>query len=91
MSTQIFATIGPACGDTDTLKSMIEAGMTGMRLNLSHTTLPESREYIEAYQNAGRAAGVACQLLIDMQGPELRVGDMAKAIELRERAGFVKQ
>ena len=48
MDTQIFATIGPACGTENIIKEMIEAGMTGMRLNLSHATLVESKPYIDA-------------------------------------------
>ena len=78
MKTQIYATFGPACGEEVVLKRMIEAGMTGMRLNLSHTTLPASKKYIRGYQSAAKEAGVQPQILIDMQGPELRVGVLEK-------------
>ena len=86
MNTQIFATMGPACGTESIIKEMIEAGMTGMRLNLSHTTLPASKDYIEAYHNAAVPSGVKPQILIDMQGPELRVGDLSEPVELEENA-----
>lgn len=76
MKTQIYATFGPSCGDEATLKEMIEAGMTGMRLNLSHISLPEAGEYIENYKKASASLSKDMQILIDMQGPELRVGDM---------------
>ena len=52
MKTQIFGTFGPACGSKEIIENMIHAGMTGMRLNLSHTTLPESADYIKNYQKA---------------------------------------
>ena len=81
MMTQIFATFGPACSQKETLRKMIDAGMTGMRLNLSHTTLAQSASYIHAYKEAADEAGVKPQILIDMQGPELRVGDVGE-IEL---------
>ena len=84
MNTQIFATFGPACGNKDILRKMIDAGMTGMRLNLSHTTLPNSASYISAYREAASEAGVIPQILIDMQGPELRVGDVGE-IELEAK------
>lgn len=84
MKTQIFATFGPACGSKDILRKMIEAGMTGMRLNLSHTTLSKSADYIHAYQEVAEEAGVRPQILIDMQGPEFRVGDMKSPVELLE-------
>ena len=84
MNTQIFATMGPACGTENIIKDMIDAGMTGMRLNLSHTTLPDSKDYIEAYRNAAQKAGIKPQILIDMQGPELRVGALREQVELVE-------
>ena len=84
MNTEIFGTFGPACRKENILEQMIKAGMTGIRLNLSHTTLPESAEYIEAYQKASEACGVFPQILIDMKGPELRVGRLRECIKLPE-------
>lgn len=84
MKTKIFATFGPACGTEETLEEMIRAGMTGMRLNLSHTTLPASEAYIRAYQEAAEKVGVKPEILIDMQGPELRVGVMPEPMMLEE-------
>ena len=89
MNTQIFATFGPACGNKEILRKMIDAGMTGMRLNLSHTTLPDSASYINAYKEAAYEVGVEAQILIDMQGPELRVGDIGEiALEAQKWAMF---
>lgn len=91
MKTEIFATFGPACGEESLLKAMIDAGMTGMRLNLSHTTLPESGVYIKRYQAAANACGVKPQILIDMQGPELRVGTLKEPFILKETVELVSQ
>lgn len=82
MKTEIFGTFGPACEDEKILKEMIDAGMTGMRLNLSHTTLSASENYIRNYQKAASEVGVVPQILIDMQGPELRVGKLEETVEL---------
>ena len=84
MKTEIYATFGPACGEEAVLREMVEAGMTGMRLNLSHTTLAASEGWIRAYQRAARAAGTEPKILIDMQGPELRVGQLAEPLFLEE-------
>ena len=84
MNTQIFATFGPACGTKDILKKMIAAGMTGMRLNLSHTTLPASEVYIRAYEEAARELKIIPQILIDMQGSELRVGALEAPVLWQE-------
>ena len=42
MSVEIYGTLGPACDDTGTLEQMFRAGMTGVRLNLSHVTLKDT-------------------------------------------------
>lgn len=80
MKTEIFATFGPACRDETILKEMIDKGMTGMRWNLSHTTLLASETYIKAYQKVSNEVGVNFQILIDMQGPELRVGELKESV-----------
>lgn len=84
MKTQVFATFGPACRSKEILKEMIAAGMTGIRLNLSHTTLLTSQDDIRAYQEAAREMRVSPQILIDMQGPELRIGNLEKPILLEK-------
>ncbi len=84
MKTEIFGTLGPACGTEHILAEMVREGLTGMRLNLSHTTLPESQHYIEAYLAAAATCGVRPQILIDMQGPELRIGNLIEPLELVE-------
>lgn len=63
---------------------MIREGMTGMRLNLSHMSLADSENYIYAYQEAAKDRKVIPQILIDMQGPELRVGKLEESIHLSE-------
>ena len=70
MSTEIFATFGPACRDEAVLRNMVAEGLTGMRLNLSHMTLPQAADYINAYRRVSSDP----KILIDMQGPELRIG-----------------
>ena len=74
MKTKIFGTFGPACASEEILRQMIAAGMAGMRLNLSHTALVESEDYIRNYQSAAAKLGIKPEILIDMQGPELRIG-----------------
>ena len=49
-SVEVYGTFGPACKEREILEEMIQCGMTGMRLNLSHTTLENSREYLDNYK-----------------------------------------
>lgn len=69
----IFGTLGPACQDEVTLESIFQAGATGMRLNLSHGSLASHADWIERTKKAADKCGLVPELLIDMQGPELRV------------------
>ncbi len=80
----IFGTLGPSCKDKSVLRKMFVAGMTGIRINLSHTMLKDNIEYITAIREASKDAGIAPKILIDLQGPELRIGSLSVDIELKE-------
>ncbi|MDO5140381.1 MAG: pyruvate kinase [Eubacteriales bacterium] len=82
MKVKIYGTLGPACSDIDTLEKMFRNGMTGMRLNLSHTALRDAEEQIRTMQSAAGRCGIKPELLIDMQGPELRIGRLEKEVVL---------
>lgn len=81
---RIYGTIGPACKDKEVLKQMFREGMDGVRLNLSHTSLEEASVLIESLHVAARVCGVSPELLIDMQGPELRIGYLKEPVRLEE-------
>lgn len=81
---ELYGTLGPACGKADLLEQMLEAGMTGVRLNLSHATLRESLPLLEQLHLAARRRGVRPELLIDLQGPELRTGTEGLPLPLQE-------
>ena len=78
----IYGTLGPACQNKEILTAMFRAGMTGMRLNLSHTALRDSADLINMFHAAAKEAGVPAKLLIDMQGPELRIGSLPRSMML---------
>lgn len=85
----IYGTIGPACADLEILKQMFQEGMTGLRLNTSHISLKEAEPQIELIHNAAAACGIRAKLLIDMQGPELRVGKLSNPINLETDSSIV--
>ncbi len=84
MHTAIYGTLGPACSDADTLTKMTQEGMAGLRLNLSHTTLHEAEPLLQSVREAERRSGKRLELLLDMQGPELRIGLLAQPTALTE-------
>lgn len=106
---QYYGTLGPACGNVETLKKMFEAGMTGVRMNMSHGDLDANGHWLELLFEAARqywnekadaegaagssdefgwpcAAGVTKkpQVLIDLRGPELRLGKVEKEFTVEE-------
>lgn len=81
---EFYGTLGPACCSKEILKKMIQAGMTGIRLNLSHKSLRESEEWIHQYFEAAESEGVSPGFMIDLMGPELRIGDLAEELFLEE-------
>ena len=85
-SIEIYGTLGPSCADTETLCAMFSAGMTGVRLNLSHVTLRHAADQIDHLHRAAARCSRKAQLLIDMQGPELRISALPRPIALSEGA-----
>ena len=83
---ELFGTLGPSCADTEILAEMIREGMTGIRLNLSHASLEEADVLIKNYQTAAALCGVKPELLIDLEGPTLRIGELKSPIELPDGA-----
>ena len=81
--TRIYGTLGPACAKEEILEQMLRQGMTGIRLNLSHVSLREAEGELRILRRAGERAGGQPELLIDMQGPELRIGKLSAPLLLR--------
>ncbi len=88
MMMDYYGTLGPSCADRETLQAMFDAGMTGVRLNLSHGTLLQNSARLRACMDAFSASNQAAvlsrpRLIIDLQGPELRVG-VLEPLQLHE-------
>ena len=81
-----YATLGDPCAKRDILEQLFQSGMTGVRLNMSHTSLAQCAPLLEElYWPAARQAGRGdAHLILDLQGPELRVGELPQPIPLRE-------
>src|SRR3990172_12397479 len=78
--TKIVATIGPASAAPGTLARLIVAGMDAARLNFSHGTHEDHAERARLVREAQAAAGRPLALIADLQGPKLRVGDLAAPV-----------
>src|SRR5213083_1887579 len=81
--TKVVATLGPSTGTPEGIAGLIAAGANVIRVNSSHGT-PELRaSWIAAVRQAAAAADVAVAVLVDLQGPRIRVGNLAAPRVLR--------
>ena len=72
--TKIVCTLGPATQSPDAIAGLISAGMDVARLNFSHGTRDEHAEIYGRVREASDAAGRAVSILVDLQGPKIRLG-----------------
>jgi pyruvate kinase len=82
--TKIVATIGPASSTDAAVAALIDAGMDGARMNLSHGTHDDHAHTAEIVRAAEADSGRSIALIADLQGPKLRIGDLPAEIELVE-------
>ena len=88
--TKIVATLGPASSDRKTLSRMIEAGLDVVRINFSHGAPAEHRKNVEMVRSLARRAGRAVGVLVDLQGPKIRIGRFRDGkVTLRAGAKFI--
>jgi pyruvate kinase len=80
--TKIVATLGPATGTAAQIAALLEAGVNVVRINASHGT-PEIRgNWIKLVRRAAEGQGQPIAILVDLQGPRIRVGQLAEPREL---------
>jgi len=72
--TKIVATLGPSSNDPKVLDSLIEAGVDVVRLNFSHGKPEDHIQRAEMVRSLARARGRAVGVLVDLQGPKIRIG-----------------
>ena len=72
--TKIVATLGPASSDQKTLSRMIAVGLDVVRMNFSHGSAREHTERVELVRELARKAGRSVGVMIDLQGPKIRIG-----------------
>lgn len=81
---KIVATMGPATSTPETLRALIDAGMDVARLNLSHGTHGVHAETYRMVRDASDASGRGVGILVDLQGPKIRLGKFASGPVLLE-------
>jgi pyruvate kinase len=80
--TKIVATIGPASASPEVLVALVRAGVDAARLNFSHGTHAEHAERARLVRAVQEEVGRPLALIADLQGPKLRVGELAGPMHL---------
>lgn len=86
---KIIATLGPASADRTTIEALVNAGADVFRLNFSHGTHTDHQHRLELIRSIEAEQGRPIGVLLDLQGPKLRVGSFASGpVKLVEGAAF---
>jgi pyruvate kinase len=77
MLTKIVATLGPATDTPEAIRSLLDAGVDVFRLNASHGSQEEHARRIRLVREIEAAMGIHAGILLDLQGPKIRLGTFA--------------
>ena len=88
--TKIVATLGPASSDQAMIERLFLAGTDVFRINMSHTSHEAMRAYVGAIRAVEDRHGRPIGILVDLQGPKLRLDTFANGGEMvAQGASFV--
>jgi pyruvate kinase len=85
--TKIVSTLGPAVDDEAVLRRLIDAGVDVVRLNFSHDDRAAHGRRIALVRRLAAEAGRVVGVMQDLQGPRIRVGEMAGDRPIRLKTG----
>jgi len=71
---KIVCTLGPATSSAEQIARLVEAGLDVARLNLSHGRYADHEVACARVRAASSAAGRGVGILVDLQGPKIRLG-----------------
>src|SRR5690554_3793163 len=74
---KIVATLGPATSSYENIRAIIDAGVNVARMNLSHGSYAVHEEVFRNVRKASDDLGKAVAILVDLQGPKIRLGKFA--------------
>jgi pyruvate kinase len=86
--TKIVCTLGPASQSEETLREIIHAGMDVARINFSHGDHHTHARNIALVRRLAQEEGQVLAVMGDLQGPKLRLGEIAAQVILREGQDF---
>lgn len=86
---KIVCTLGPSTSSKETIRQLVDAGMSVARLNMSHGSHADHRKSYELVRQASDEVGNAVAVLADLQGPKIRLETFADGeVTLEDGARF---
>ncbi|MGX9339156.1 pyruvate kinase [Mycoplasma sp. 332] len=80
LRTKIVATVGPSSESYETMKALIEAGVTTIRANFSHGTIDDHKRKFDIARQISKEIDRPISLMLDTKGPEIRIGKMQDGV-----------
>ena len=73
---KIVCTLGPSSDDRETIEALAAAGMSVARLNASHGSTEDRAALVETVRAVDDTVDVPIAVMLDLQGPEIRTGEV---------------
>jgi pyruvate kinase len=80
--TKIVATLGPAWSEPHQMTALLDAGVNVVRINASHATSEIRAHWIGELQRLMKQRAESAAILVDLQGPRIRVGTLREPLRL---------
>lgn len=87
--TKIVCTIGPSCNTQEGIVNLLLHGMNVARINFSHGSHEVHERSIKYIRKAAREYNYSIPVLMDLQGPKIRVGQMKDGAQTLEEGSIV--
>jgi len=82
--TKIISTLGPASDSDEIIEQLIRSGTDVFRLNMSHAQHDSVRDLVPRIRSLSEKSGKFVAVLMDLQGPSIRTGDLPNSLQLKE-------
>lgn len=86
--TKIVATVGPASNTKEMLKALVQEGVDVFRLNFSHGSHTDHQKVIDYVREINQEENCQVALLLDLQGPKIRIQEMAPDVVIEKGQTF---
>ncbi|TVQ65857.1 MAG: pyruvate kinase [Balneolaceae bacterium] len=88
--TKIVCTLGPSSNTPEGIEKLLRAGMNVVRINFSHGSHEDHKRTIDYVRKVARKYRYSIPILMDLQGPKIRVGNMKDGGQMIREGSMIK-